>query len=70
EKENVIMVGDAKGDMEAAYANGVHFYPILVGKEKESWESLNSVLKRVMTKSFDDDMQKMLEKKFYENLGG
>lgn len=33
----VLMVGDAPGDLEAARKNGVHFFPILVGREAESW---------------------------------
>jgi len=35
--ENVLMVGDAPGDWEAAKKNGVHFYPILPAGEIESW---------------------------------
>ena len=33
----VLMVGDAPGDSDAAEKNGVYYYPILVGNEKESW---------------------------------
>ncbi len=35
--QNVLMLGDAPGDCDAAEANGVHYYPILVNHEKESW---------------------------------
>lgn len=38
--QRVLMVGDAPGDLEAARKNGVHFFPILVGKEAESWARL------------------------------
>lgn len=34
---NVLMVGDAPGDADAADANGVWYYPILVRHEAESW---------------------------------
>ncbi len=37
EPENVIMIGDAPGDLDAARANNVWFYPILIGHEAESW---------------------------------
>jgi phosphoglycolate phosphatase-like HAD superfamily hydrolase len=37
EKERVLMVGDAPGDLKAAQANGVLFYPINPGAEDESW---------------------------------
>jgi len=35
--EKVIMVGDAMGDLEAAKANGVLYYPINPGAEDASW---------------------------------
>jgi soluble P-type ATPase len=34
----VMMIGDAPGDMEAAKANNVLFYPITPGREAGSWE--------------------------------
>lgn len=37
---DVLMVGDALGDLEAAQENGVLFYPILAGKEEASWQEL------------------------------
>jgi len=37
ELEHVLMIGDAPGDLAAAKANGALFYPILPGKEVESW---------------------------------
>ena len=43
DKEKVLMVGDAIGDMDAAKANGVYYFPILIGREKESWDELAKV---------------------------
>ena len=37
-KDHVLMVGDAPGDKAAAEENGVCYYPILVRREKDSWE--------------------------------
>jgi phosphoglycolate phosphatase-like HAD superfamily hydrolase len=37
ELEKILMVGDAPGDLKAAQANGVLFYPIDPGFEEESW---------------------------------
>ena len=37
---HVLMVGDALGDLAAAQHANALFYPILVGKEKESWDRL------------------------------
>ena len=36
--ENVIMIGDAPGDMKAAKANDAKFFPINPGHEEASWE--------------------------------
>ena len=41
--KKVLMVGDAPGDCDAAEKNGVHYYPILVNHEKESWEEAVAV---------------------------
>jgi phosphoglycolate phosphatase-like HAD superfamily hydrolase len=38
EPHRILMVGDAPGDLEAAQANGVLFYPIDPGHEDESWQ--------------------------------
>lgn len=41
---NVVMAGDAEGDLKAAEENGVSFYPILVNREEESWNRICGVL--------------------------
>ena len=38
DKGQVLMIGDAPGDQEAAKANGVLFYPIIPGDEISSWK--------------------------------
>jgi len=50
EKDHVLMIGDAKGDMKAATVNNALFYPINPGAEDESWkrfydEAFNKFLK-------------------------
>jgi len=35
------MVGDAPGDLQAAKANDVLFYPVVPGEEEASWEWLS-----------------------------
>ena len=37
QKDRVLMIGDAPGDLDAARANGFLFYPIKPGSEDESW---------------------------------
>ena len=39
----VVMIGDAPGDCDAAEKNGIHYYPILVNHEKDSWDEAIAV---------------------------
>ncbi|MBR5592291.1 MAG: HAD family hydrolase [Kiritimatiellae bacterium] len=41
-RDKVLMVGDAPGDLEAARGFGCRFFPILPGREEESWALFNS----------------------------
>ncbi len=43
-KHQVLMIGDAFGDLEAALDNHISFYPILAGKETYSWNRLQDVI--------------------------
>ena len=68
--EKILMVGDAPGDRDAAAKNGVHYYPILVGKEGYSWERLlKEAFPKFMEGSFDEAYQAQLIREFEENLG-
>jgi phosphoglycolate phosphatase-like HAD superfamily hydrolase len=40
-KDNMLMVGDAPGDLKAARANHACFYPIIPGDEAQSWKRLH-----------------------------
>lgn len=67
DKQNVIMCGDAEGDLKAAENNGVAFYPILVNKEKQSWEQLPEFLSKFVKGECGLDLI-ILRKAFYSNL--
>lgn len=68
-KENVLMVGDAPGDLDAAKQNDVFFYPILVGKEDYSWDRLaNEALSKLVDGSFAGDYQERLINEFHASL--
>ncbi|MBQ8278990.1 MAG: HAD hydrolase-like protein [Roseburia sp.] len=68
--DKILMVGDAPGDRDAAIKNGVRYYPILVGKEGESWTRLKEeAFPKLLEGSFDDDYQAMLIHEFEKNLG-
>lgn len=68
--QNVMMVGDAPGDKDAAAKNGVWFYPILVGHEGESWARLlDEAFPKLLDGSFDEIYQRELVEAFEKNLG-
>lgn len=67
--DHVMMVGDASGDQKAAEDNGVCFYPILVGHEKESWTDLReNSLDRFVCDAYDGEYQKEKKEAFLNNL--
>jgi len=65
----MLMLGDAPGDRRAAEANGALFYPIIPGKETESWKRLvEEALPRFFEKTFAGSYQKELIVKFDQAL--
>ena len=66
----VVMVGDAPGDCDAAEKNGVHYYPILVNHEKESWDEAIAVAFGKLQSGDYADYGAEKKKAFLENLGG
>lgn len=67
--ENVLMVGDAKGDSDAAATNGVNYYPILVKREKESWDRFQEEAVKCFTESNYEEYGKKMQEEFLRNLG-
>ncbi|PWT27841.1 HAD family hydrolase [Butyrivibrio fibrisolvens] len=69
DKRNILMCGDAVGDMKAAQSNGVLYYPICVNKENKSWTKLRTEsLSKFTDGSFDDGYQQSLIDEFMDNL--
>ena len=69
-KDKILMVGDAPGDRDAAVKNDVRYYPILVGKEGESWTRLwDEAFPKLLDGTFDDAYQASLIREFEQNLG-
>ncbi len=65
----VLMCGDAPGDRQAAEKNGVLFYPILVGKEKESWDEFcHHALSKLIEGTYNGDYQQAKIDEFINNL--
>ncbi|MBE5804412.1 MAG: HAD family hydrolase [Clostridiales bacterium] len=66
----VLMCGDAPGDLAAAEKNGVGYYPILVRREKESWqEFMDEGFPRLLEGSYAGAYQEKKKAGFLANLG-
>ncbi len=69
EKAHVLMIGDAPGDQKAAEDNGVLYYPILVKKEKSSWEQfLSEGLEKFLSGTYAGIYQEERIEEFQKNL--
>ncbi len=68
-KNHVLMVGDAPGDLAAAEKNGVLYYPILVKKEKESWERFTmEAFSKFLEGTYEGEYQEKQKEMFKDNL--
>lgn len=68
-RNNVLMVGDALGDLKAAEENEVLYYPIMVRKEKESWNRFTKeVLNKFTNNLFIGEYQEKVINEFKSNL--
>ena len=68
--DKVVMVGDAPGDCDAAEKNGVHYYPILVNHEKESWDEAIAVAFGKLQSGQYAEYETEKKQQFLRNLGG
>ena len=68
--DKVVMVGDAPGDCDAAEKTHVHYYPILVNHEKESWDEAIAVAFGKLQAGEYAEYGAEMKKKFLANLGG
>lgn len=65
EKDHVLMIGDAPGDGRAAQTVGTLFYPIVPGREIESWKRLrNEAIEKFLTQSYAGPYQQNLLREF------
>ena len=68
EKEHVLKIGDAPGDLKAARDNGVYFYPIIAKEEENSWKNLKETYLDKFFNEEYEEVDKELEEKFYLTL--
>ncbi len=68
--EDVVMCGDALGDMDAALQNNVNFFPIMVKHEKECWEEfINNGFNKLKEGTYKGSYQDDRINAFLKNLG-
>lgn len=66
---NVLMCGDAPGDLNAAQKNNVNYYPILVKHEKDSRKEFIEIgFDNLINNTYNGDYQDTKIKEFYNNL--
>ena len=66
---HILMVGDAPGDQKAAASNNALFFPIVPGREEQSWAELaGDGLKRFFAGTFAGEYQKRLVAEFEDAL--
>ncbi len=70
DRDKVLMVGDAPGDRDAALINGVHYYPILVRREGESWAELRQTGFSKLRNGEYGGYEVQKTEEFLANLGG
>lgn len=64
-KGNVLMLGDAPGDLEAARKNDALFFPINPGKEDESWHRFHDeAIQKFLTGSYAGEYEQKLIRDF------
>jgi phosphoglycolate phosphatase-like HAD superfamily hydrolase len=65
----ILMIGDAKGDRDAAVKNGILFFPIIPGKENESWELfIKEGYEEFINGRFKGNYEQMLLAEFEKSL--
>ncbi len=66
---HILMIGDAPGDMKAAKANNVLFYPIKPGYEAESWEFFyNEAVNVFLSEKYEGEYEAKLIEEFEKLL--
>lgn len=67
--ENMLMIGDASGDLKAAKNNGLLFYPIMPHREEQSWKYLlEEGLPRFFAGQFAGEFERRLVGEFEASL--
>lgn len=69
DKEKILMIGDAIGDLEAAKSIDALFYPIIAGEEEKSWERFyEEALDVFFNGKYEGEYEKSLIESFYKKF--
>ena len=69
DKECILMIGDAIGDLEAAKSIDALFYPIIAGEEEKSWEKFyNESLDVFFNRKYAGEYEESLIDAFYKKF--
>jgi phosphoglycolate phosphatase-like HAD superfamily hydrolase len=67
--QNILMIGDAPGDFNAAKKNGALFFPVVPGHEEDSWKRLyDEALDRFFAGKYAGAYEAALVKEFDDRL--
>jgi phosphoglycolate phosphatase-like HAD superfamily hydrolase len=67
--ENIMMIGDAPGDLKAANDNGALFFPVMPGDEDNSWKLFHDeALEKFINGTYRGDYQDRLIESFRRSL--
>ena len=69
QRKKALMIGDTLGDLKAAQANGILFFPIFPDQENESWQNLQfEGLEHFVNQTYGGTYEQRLIEKFQELL--
>lgn len=69
DKDKMLMIGDAKGDLDAAKNNGILFFPVIPGNEDSSWTVfINEGYNKFTTGNFRGKYEEKLINEFLRSL--
>lgn len=66
--DEVLMIGDAIGDLKAVKSNNGLFYPVVPGEEEKSWYQFSEAFERFVQKSYFGEFEEKLLENFNKVL--
>ncbi|MFN3284571.1 MAG: HAD family hydrolase, partial [Pseudothermotoga sp.] len=66
--DEVLMIGDAIGDLKAVKSNNGLFYPVVPGEEEKSWHQFPEAFERFVQGSYTGDFEERLLENFNKVL--